>query len=74
MSQQEQITPVPISTVYKDEQEMLNGNGGSKLVPQSQPGMPIQGVQDEGQVGVIVEKPSEVVIPSAAEFQGPGYL
>ena len=50
---------------------MLNGNGGSELVPQPIPGMPIQGVQDEGQVGVRVEEPSEAVILGVAEFQGP---
>ena len=50
---------------------MLNGNGGSELVPQPQLGMPIQGVQDEGQVGVRVEEPFEAVIPGAVEFHGP---
>ena len=33
MSQEQQITPVPGPTVYEDEQEMLNGNGGSAMVP-----------------------------------------
>ena len=47
MNQEEQIAPVPVPTKYIDEQEMLNGNGGSELVPQPQLGMPIQGVQDE---------------------------
>ena len=51
MSQEPQITPVPGPTVYEDEQEMLNGNGGSAIVPHPQPGVPdIQGVQREGQV------------------------
>ena len=71
MSQEEQITPVPIPTVYADEREMLNGNDGTELVPQPWPGMPIQGVQEEDQVGLRVEEPSDVVIPSATEFQGP---
>ena len=39
ISQEEQINPIPIPTIYTDEQEMLNGNGGSELVPQPQPGM-----------------------------------
>ena len=33
MSQEQQITPVPGPTVYEDEQEMLNGNGGSAIMP-----------------------------------------
>ena len=37
MSQEQQITPVPGPTVYDDEQEMLNGNNGSKIVPHPQP-------------------------------------
>ena len=48
MSQEEQTILVPIPMVYTAKQEMLNGNGESELVPQPQPGMPIQGVQDEG--------------------------
>ena len=68
MSQEEQINPVPIPTIYTDEQEMLNGNGGSELVPQTQFGMLIQGVQEEGQVGVIVEEPAETMVPSAPKF------
>ena len=72
MSQEQQITPVPGPTVYDDEQEMLNGNGGSAMVPHPQPGVPdIQGVQREGQVEGVVEEPTEVGAPSAAEFQGP---
>ena len=51
MSHEEQITPVPISIAYTNEQEMLNGNVGSELVPPPQPGMLIQGVHGEGQVG-----------------------
>ena len=31
----------------------------------------IQGVQSEGQVEGVVEEPTEVVLPSAAKFQGP---
>ena len=50
---------------------MLNGNGGSELVPQPQPGMMVQGVQEEGPVGVIVEELAETVVPSAPEFHGP---
>ena len=38
---------------------------------QPQLGIPIQGVQDEGQVGVRVEEPSDAMILGAAEFQGP---
>ena len=72
MSQEQQITPIPGPTVYEDEQEMLNGNGGSAMVPHPQPGVPdIQGVQREGQVEGVVEEPAEVGAPSAAEFQGP---
>ena len=48
MSQEEQITLVSIPTVYTDKQEMLNGNGGTELVPQPQPSMLVQGVQEEG--------------------------
>ena len=47
---------------------MLNGNNGSELVPQPQPGMPIQGVQEEGQVGVIVEELAETMVTGATEF------
>ena len=69
MSQEQQITPVPSPTVYDDEQEMLNGNGGSAIVPHPQLGVPdIQGVQREGQVEGVVEEPAEVGAPSAAEF------
>ena len=28
MSQEQQITPIPGPTMYEDEQEILNGNGG----------------------------------------------
>ena len=46
MSQEQQIMPVLGPTVYEDEQEMLNGNGGSAIMPHPQPGVPdIQGVQ-----------------------------
>ena len=49
MSQEQQITPPPGPTVYEDEQEMLNGNGETAIVPHPQPGVPdIQGVQREG--------------------------
>ena len=72
MSQEQQITPIPGPTVYEDEQEMLNGNGGSTVVPHPQLGGPnIQGVQREGQVEAVVEEVAEVGAPSAAEFQGP---
>ena len=51
---------------------MLNGDGGSAIVPHPQPGVSdIQGVQSEGQVEGVVEEPAEVVAPGAAEFQGP---
>ena len=69
MSQEQQITPVPNPTVYEDEQEMLNGNGRSAIVPYPQPGVPdIQGVQREGQVEGVMEEPAGVGAPSAAEF------
>ena len=69
MSQEQQIAPVPIPTIYEDEQEMLNGNGGSTIVPHPQLGVPdIKGVQSEGQVEGVVEEPTEVVAPGAAEF------
>ena len=72
MSHEQQITPVPGLTVYKDEQEMLNGNGGSAIVPHPQPRVPdTQGVQREGQVEGVAEEPVEFGAPSAAEFQGP---
>ena len=72
MSQEHQITPVPGPTMYEDEQEMLNGNGGSTIVPHPQPGVPdIHGVQREGQVEGVVEELAEVGAPSTAEFQGP---
>ena len=48
---------------------MFNGNGGSAIVPHLQPGvLDIQGVQSEGQVGVMVEEPVEAVASSAAKF------
>ena len=51
---------------------MLNGNGGSAIVPHPQPSVPdIQGVQSEGQAEGVVEEPVEVVAPSATEFQAP---
>ena len=72
MSQEQQITSIPGLTMYEDKQDMLNGNGGSTIVPHPQPGVPdIQGVQREGQVEGVVEEPAEVGAPSAAEFQGP---
>ena len=71
MSQEELINPIPIPTVYTNEQEMLNGNGGSELVTEPQLGMVVQGVQEEGQVGVIVEEPAETMVPNAPEFQDP---
>ena len=40
MSQEQQITPIPGHTMYEDEQEMLNGNGGSAIVPQPHLGVP----------------------------------
>ena len=62
MSQEQQVTPIPIPTMYEDEQEMLNGNNGLEMVPYPQPGVPdIQGVQGEGQARVVVEEPTEVV-------------
>ena len=43
---------------------MLNGNGGSAIVPQPQPSvLDIQGVQSEGQVEGVVEEPTELVHP-----------
>ena len=34
MTQEQQITLVPIATIYEDKQQMLNGNGGgSEMVP-----------------------------------------
>ena len=72
MSQEQQITPIPSPIVYEDEQETLNGNGGSAIVPHPQLGVPdIQGVHNEGQVEGVVEEPVEVGAPGAAEFQGP---
>ena len=42
------------------------------MVPHPQPSVAdIQGVQGEGQTGVVVEESTEAVAPSAAEFQGP---
>ena len=40
VSQEQQIALVPIPTIYEDEQEMLNGNGRSAIVPHPQPGVP----------------------------------
>ena len=37
MNQEQQIIPVPSPTIYEDEQEMLNRNGGSAIVPHTQP-------------------------------------
>ena len=71
MSQEEHIIPIPIPIEYVDEQEMLNGNGGSELVPQPQLGMSVQGVQEKGQVGVKVKEPANAIKPSVAKFQGP---
>ena len=51
---------------------MLNGNSGLEIVPHPQLGvLDIQGVQGEGQVGLVVEELVEAVAPGAAEFQGP---
>ena len=47
---------------------MLNGNGGPELVPQPQPDMPVQGVQEEGQVGVTIEELVEIVAPGVSWF------
>ena len=69
MSQEQQITSIPGPTMYEDEQEMLNGNGGSAIVPHPQPGvLDIQRVQSEGQVEGVVEEPAEVGAPGAANF------
>ena len=40
VSQEQQIALVPIPTIYEDEQEMLNGNSGSEIVPHHQPDVP----------------------------------
>ena len=41
-------------------------------MPHPQPGVPdIQGVQSEGHVEGVVKKLAKVVVPGAAEFQGP---
>ena len=37
-------------------------------MPQPQPSMPVQGVQEEGQVVVTVEELAEIEVPSAPEF------
>ena len=69
ISQEPHITPIPIPIVYKDEQEMWYGNSGSEIVPHPQPGVPdTQGVQSEGQAGVVVEEPAEAIAPGAPEF------
>ena len=39
MSQDQQLTPIPILTIYEDEQELLNGNG--EPMPRPQPGIPL---------------------------------
>lgn len=47
--------------MYKDEQEMLNGNGNGEPMP-THPGMPLlEGVYGEGQVGH-VEEPSGAIV------------
>ena len=77
MSQEQKITPVPGPTVYEDEQEMLNENGGSAIVPHPQPGVPdIQGVQREGQVEGVVEERSQLrlVHPVRLNSRVPGFL
>ena len=44
-------------------------------MPHPQPGvLDIQGVQSEGQVGVVVEELVEAIMLGAAEFQGPNLL
>ena len=51
---------------------MLNGNNGLEMVPHPELGVPdIQGVQGEGQVGIVVEEPAKAVAPGVVEFQGP---
>ena len=74
MSQEEQINPIPIPTIYTDKQEMPNGNGGSELVLQPQHSMPVQGVWEEVQVGVTIEEPANTAVPNALEFQRPWIL
>ena len=39
MSQEQQITPIPIPIAYDDKQEMLNGNNGLEIVPHLQLGV-----------------------------------
>ena len=42
------------------------------MVPHPQLGVPdIQGIQGEGQAGVVVEEPIEAIALGVAEFQGP---
>ena len=54
MSQGQQIALIPIPIVYKDEQEILNGNG----MPHTQPGVSLlEGVLQAGQARVAVEEP-----------------
>ena len=51
---------------------MLNGNSGSEIVPHPHTGVPdLQGVQSEVQARIVVEKPSEAIMPSVIELQGP---
>ena len=70
MSQDQKTTPIPIPTIYEDEQEMLNGNG--EPMPHPQPGIPLlEGVPQGDQAKVVVQEPSEAVVMREAAFEGP---
>ena len=56
MSQDQRLTPIPIPTIYEDEQEMLNGNG--EPMPGPQPSIPLlEGVPHGDQAEVVVQEP-----------------
>ena len=67
MSQDQRLTPIPIPTIYEDEQEMLNGN--VEPMPRPQPSIPLlEGVPQGDQAEVVVQEPSEAVVTREAAF------
>lgn len=67
MSQDQQVVPISFALVYKNENEMLNGN--SETMPLQPSMLLLEGVIGEGQVGQ-VEEPMETVDVSNATFDG----
>ena len=73
MSQDQKTTPIPIPTIYEDEQEMLNRNGEPVSHPQPHI-LLLEGVPQEDQPRVLVQELSEAVVMREAAFEGLGSL